>query len=142
MGILYVVATPIGNLGDISKRALDTLKGVDMILCEDTRHSLKLLNYYEIKKPLFPYHKFNEQEKVSSYINQIKDGKNVALITDAGTPCISDPGYIIVKRAREEGLEVIGVGGISAIITALSVSGLDTKSFAFNGFFPRESKDK
>lgn len=142
MGILYVVATPIGNLSDITKRALDTLNNVDIILCEDTRHSLKLLNYFNINKKLIAYHKFNEREKTSSIIKDLKDGKNIALITDAGTPCISDPGYILVKDAKENGISVIGVGGISAVITALSVSGLNTDSFAFYGFFPRENKEK
>lgn len=142
MGILYVVATPIGNLDDITKRALDVLSSVDIILCEDTRRSLKLLNYYNIKKKLVAYHKFNEKEKVDGIINNLKDGLNIAIITDAGTPCISDPGYILVNKAREEGIDVIGVGGISALVTALSISGLNTDSFSFYGFFPREKKDK
>lgn len=142
MGILYVVATPIGNLSDMTPRALDTLNNVDIILCEDTRHSLKLLNYFNINKKLISYHKFNEKEKTVSIIEDLKNGKNIALITDAGTPCISDPGYILVKEAKENNISVIGVGGISAVITALSVSGLNTDSFAFYGFFPRENKEK
>lgn len=142
MGILYVVATPIGNLNDMTPRAIDTLKSVDLILCEDTRHSLKLLNHFEIKNKLMSYHKFNEKEKSSYLIEELKKGKNIALITDAGTPCISDPGYILVNLAKNNNIEVIGVGGISAVITALSVSGLNTDSFAFYGFFPRENKDK
>ncbi len=141
MGKLYVVATPIGNLNDFSKRAIDTLKEVDIILCEDTRHSLILLNHYDIKNKLLSYHKFNEKEKTLSIIKDLET-KDVALITDAGTPCISDPGYILVNEARKNNIEVIGVGGISAVITALSVSGLNTKSFSFYGFFPRETKDK
>ena len=142
MGILYVVATPIGNLSDISDRALNVLKDVDIILCEDTRHSLKLLNHYDIKNNLISYHKFNEKERSNSIIEKLESGKNIALISDAGTPCISDPGYILVKDAKEKGIEVIGVGGISALISGLSVSGLNSDSFSFYGFFPRENKDK
>lgn len=141
MGKLFIVATPIGNLSDISKRALDTLKEVDLILCEDTRVSIKLLNYYNIKNKLIPYHKFNEKEKTNYIINELQT-KDIALISDAGTPCISDPGYILVKKARENNIEVIGIGGISAVITALSISGLNTDSFTFYGFFPRVNKDK
>lgn len=142
MGILYVVATPIGNLSDISERALNILREVDIILCEDTRHSLKLLNHYDIKNNLISYHKFNEKERSNSIIEKLESGKNIALISDAGTPCISDPGYILVKDAKDKGIEVIGVGGISALITGLSVSGLNSDSFSFYGFFPRENKDK
>ncbi len=138
---LYVVATPIGNMNDISKRALEVLESVDIILCEDTRHSLKLLNYYNIKKRLESYHKFNEENKTKQVLKELED-KDIALITDAGTPCISDPGYILIKEAKEQGIEVIGVGGISALITALSVSGIDPINFTFYGFFPRENKDK
>ena len=142
MGTLYVVATPIGNLNDMTKRAIETLKEVDIILCEDTRTSLKLLNHFDIKNKLVSYHKFNEQEKTSSIIKDLKQNKNIALISDAGTPCISDPGYILVKKAREENINVIGIGGISAVITALSISGLNSDKFTFQGFFPRETKDK
>ncbi len=142
MGNLYVVGTPIGNLNDITKRQLDTLKEVDLILCEDTRHSLKLLNYFDIKKKLISYHKFNEKEKVYSIIKDLKEDKNIALITDAGMPCISDPGYILVKECVKEHINVIPIGGISAVTTALSISGFDIKNFTFLSFFPRESKDK
>ena len=142
MGTLYVVATPIGNLDDFTKRAIDTLKSVDIILCEDTRHSLILLNHYDIKNKLLAYHKFNEKEKVNSIIEMLKNGKNIAIITDAGLPCVSDPGYILVEQARLNNIEVIGVGGISASLTALSISGLKNDSFTFYGFFPRETKDK
>lgn len=143
MGKLFVVGTPIGNLNDITKRQLDTLKSVDIILCEDTRHSLKLLNYYQIRNKLISYHKFNEKEKTPYLIKELIDNnKNIALITDAGMPCISDPGYVLVNKARENNIEVIGVGGISAVTTSLSVSGLDCKNFSFYGFFPRENKDK
>lgn len=142
MGTLYVVATPIGNLDDFTKRAIDTLKSVDIILCEDTRHSLILLNHYDIKNKLLAYHKFNEKEKVNSIIEMLKNGKNIAIITDAGLPCVSDPGYILVEQARLNNIEVIGVGGISASLTALSISGIKNDSFTFYGFFPRETKDK
>ena len=142
MGTLYVVATPIGNLNDMTKRAIETLKEVDIILCEDTRTSLKLLNHFDIKNKLVSYHKFNEQEKTNLVIKDLKQNKNIALISDAGTPCISDPGYILVKKAREENINVIGIGGISAVITALSISGLNSDKFTFQGFFPRETKDK
>lgn len=142
MGTLYVVATPIGNLDDFTKRAIDTLKSVDIILCEDTRHSLILLNHYDIKNKLIAYHKFNEKEKVNSIIEMLKNDKNIAIITDAGLPCVSDPGYILVEQARLNNIEVIGVGGISASLTALSISGLKNDSFTFYGFFPRETKDK
>lgn len=142
MGTLFVVATPIGNLSDITERAKRTLKEVDYILCEDTRTSLKLLNSLNIKNKLVSYHKFNEKEKVNSIIKDLKNNKNIAIISDAGTPCISDPGEIIVKKARENNIPVIGIGGISASITALSVSGLNTDKFTFHGFFPRDNKDK
>ena len=142
MGTLYVVGTPIGNLDDFSKRAVDTLNLVDVILCEDTRHSMILLNHYNIKKRCISYHKFNEKEKVDSIIDMLKKGLNVAIITDAGLPCVSDPGYILVEAARLNDIEVIGVGGISASVTALSISGLKNDSFTFYGFFPRENKDK
>ena len=142
MGNLYIVATPIGNLKDITERAIDTLKEVDYILCEDTRTSLILLKHFDINKKLVSYHKFNESERVSSIINDLKKGLNIALISDAGTPCISDPGYVIVKKARENNIPVFGIGGISALVTALSISGLDTNSFTFYGFFPREKKNQ
>ena len=136
MGILYVVATPIGNLNDISIRALDTLKSVDIIACEDTRQTLKLLNHYEIKNKLVAYHKFNEKDKSSSLINDLKKGLNIAIVTDAGTPCISDPGYILIKEAHENNIEVIAIPGASASVSALSVSGLNTSHFSFIGFLP------
>lgn len=142
MGTLYVVATPIGNLNDMTLRAIDTLKEVSYILCEDTRTSLKLLDHFDIKNKLVSYHKFNEMEKVDRIINDLKSGLDIALISDAGTPCISDPGNILVKRARQEDIKVLGVGGISALVTALSVCGVNTDEFTFYGFFPRETKDK
>ena len=136
MGTLYVVATPIGNLNDITFRALDILKNVDIIACEDTRQTLKLLNHYNIKKKLVAYHKFNEIEKTPSLIENLKNGLNIAVVTDAGTPCISDPGYILVKCAHENNIEVIAIPGASASVSALSVSGLETKQFSFIGFLP------
>lgn len=142
MGTLYVVATPIGNLNDMTFRAVDTLKEVSYILCEDTRTSLKLLDHFDIKNKLVSYHKFNEMEKVDRIINDLKSDLDIALISDAGTPCISDPGNILVKRARQEDIKVLGVGGISALVTALSVCGVNTDKFTFYGFFPRETKDK
>ena len=136
MGTLYVVATPIGNLNDITFRALEILKNVDIIACEDTRQTLKLLNHYEIKNKLVAYHKFNEKEKTGSLINDLNKGLNIAIVTDAGTPCISDPGYILIKEAHENNIEVIGIPGASAVVTSLSVSGLDTSQFSFIGFLP------
>ena len=142
MGTLYIVGTPIGNLNDITKRSIETLKKVDYILCEDTRNSIKLLNYFEIKNKLISYHKFNENERVASIIKDLKDGKDIALISDAGLPLISDPGEVIVKEARKEGLNIISTGGITAFTTALSISDLKSDIFSFYGFFPRDNKDK
>ena len=142
MGTLYVVATPIGNLSDFSIRAIDTLKNSDLILAEDTRQTIKLLNHFDINTKMISYHKFNEMQRVNSIINDLKNGKNIALVSDAGTPCISDPGYILVKEARENKIDVIGVPGASAVITALSIGGLDTSSFAFYGFVPTDKKGK
>lgn len=139
MGILYVVATPIGNLNDITFRALEILKNVDYIACEDTRQSLKLLNHYEIKKKLVAYHKFNESNKSNVIINDLINGKNVAVITDAGTPCISDPGYVLIKKCHENNIKVIAIPGASAVVSSLSVSGIDTSKFAFVGFLPTDN---
>lgn len=136
MGILYVVATPIGNLNDITLRALEILKNVSFIACEDTRQTIKLLNHFEIKKKLVAYHKFNENERSKYIIQKLIEGENVALVSDAGTPCVSDPGYILVKEARENNIDVYGVPGASAAITSLSISGLNTKEFSFIGFLP------
>lgn len=142
MGTLYVVATPIGNLNDLSPRAIETLKNSDLILVEDTRQTIKLLNHFNIKNKMVSYHKFNETKRSIDIIEDLKNGKNIALVSDAGTPCISDPGYILVKQARENNINVIGVPGCSAVITALSIGGLDTSSFAFYGFVPGDNKDK
>lgn len=141
-GKLYLVPTPIGNLQDITLRALDVLKSVDEIAAEDTRTSLKLLNHFNIKKSLFSYHKHNEQGKSLDIINKLKDGLNIALITDAGTPGISDPGSVIVERCIEEEIDFEVLPGATAITTALVYSGLDTTKFLFRGFLPRENKER
>lgn len=135
-GRLYIVSTPIGNLEDITLRALDILKKVDYIACEDTEHSLKLLNYYGIKKPLISYWSEKEKVRAEEIIQKIKTGHKVALITDAGTPGISDPGAVVIKRAIEEEIEIIPVPGPSALIAALSVSGISSNEFTFIGFLP------
>lgn len=140
MGILYVVGTPIGNLDDITKRALDILNSVDLIACEDTRTSGILLKHFNIVKRTVSYHKFNEKGKSNSLIDDLKSGKNIALITDAGCPCISDPGSILVHEAVNNGIEVIAIPGASATITSLMSSGMDTSSFTFYGFLDRENK--
>lgn len=140
MGKLYVVATPIGNLADITQRALDVLKSVDIIACEDTRQTLKLLNHYDIKKKLISYHKFNEIDKSQMLINNILSGLDVAIVTDAGTPCISDPGYVLVRQARLNNIEILAIPGASAVVSAISVSGLDAKQFCFIGFLPVDNK--
>lgn len=142
LGKLYLVPTPIGNLKDITLRALEILESVDEIAAEDTRQSLKLLNHFEIKKSLFSYHKHNEQGKSSNIIEKLKRGINIAIITDAGTPGISDPGSIIVEKCIEEGIPFEVLPGATAITTALVYSGLDTTKFIFRGFLPRENKDR
>lgn len=141
-GKLYLVPTPIGNLKDITLRALEVLNSVDLIAAEDTRQSLKLLNHFNIKKTLFSYHQHNEQGRSEDIINKLNGGLNIALITDAGTPGISDPGSIIVSRCIEEGISFEVLPGAVALITALVNSGLDTTKFIFRGFLPRENKDR
>jgi 16S rRNA (cytidine1402-2'-O)-methyltransferase len=139
IGKLFVVATPIGNLEDITLRALRILKEVDLIACEDTRRTLKLLNYYGIKgKKLVSYHEHNEERRAKDLIEELRRGRSVALVSDAGTPCISDPGYRIVSLARREGIDVVPVPGPSAVIAALSTSGFPTDKFFFGGFLPRK----
>lgn len=140
-GQLFVVATPIGNLDDISARALRILASVGLIAAEDTRHSRRLLEHYAIRTPLTSYHEHNERDKTSSLIRALRDGQDIALISDAGTPCISDPGYRLVRAVHEHGIKVVAVPGPSALAAALSISGLPTNSFAFHGFFPRKSGD-
>lgn len=138
---LYLVSTPIGNLGDITKRAIETLQQVDLILCEDTRVSGKLLAYLGIKKPLESYQQYNEKEKASDIIEKMKSGMSIALISDAGTPLINDPGFILVKKAIEEDIVVTSIPGASAILAALVSSGLVPQPFTFIGFLPRKQGD-
>ncbi|MFH2092527.1 MAG: 16S rRNA (cytidine(1402)-2'-O)-methyltransferase, partial [Pseudomonadota bacterium] len=133
-GILYIVATPLGNLEDMTFRAVNTLKQVDLIAAEDTRHSKKLLSHYGIQTPMISCHEHNESAKTPQVISQLKNGSNIALISDAGTPCISDPGYFLVKAAAAENIPIIPIPGCSAAIAGLSVSGLPTDSFLFLGF--------
>ena len=142
LGKLYLVATPIGNLEDITFRAINVLKEVDLIAAEDTRHTLKLLNHYEISKPLISYHRHNEDVKSDVLISKLLEGQNIAVVTDAGTPGISDPGEEIVKEAIKNSIEVIPIPGACALINALIVSGLNTKSFAFYGFLPLNKKNR
>lgn len=142
LGKLYLVATPIGNLEDITFRAINVLKEVDLIAAEDTRHTLKLLNHYEISKPLISYHRHNEDVKSDVLISKLLDGQNVAIVTDAGTPGISDPGEEIVKEAIENNIEVVPIPGACALINALIASGLNTKEFAFYGFLPLNKKNR
>ncbi len=137
---LYIVSTPIGNLEDITLRALNVLKNSDQILCEDTRRSLKLLNYYDIKKKLISNHKFNEKKILGSIIKLIKSGKMISIISDAGTPALSDPGLILIRACIKEKIKIFPVPGVSAITTAMSVSGYDEKYF-FYGFLPKKEKE-
>lgn len=141
-GKLYLCATPIGNLEDISIRTLNILKSVDLIACEDTRHSLKMLTHFEISKPLTSYFEHNKTEKGLKIIEKIKEGKNVALITDAGTPAISDPGEDLVRLCAENGVDVVPVPGPAALINALIVSGLPTGRFSFEGFLSVNKKSR
>ncbi len=141
-GKLYLCATPIGNLEDITFRVIRTLKEVDLIAAEDTRHSIKLLNHFEIKTPMTSYHEFNKIDKGRYLIDQLNQGINIALITDAGTPGISDPGEELVKMAYEAGIEVTSLPGPAACITALTLSGLSTRRFAFEAFLPTDKKEK
>ena len=140
--MLYIVATPIGNLKDFSYRAVEVLQSVDLIACEDTRHSLKLLGTYDIKKPLVSYHKFNERESGLKLIEELRVGKNIALISDAGTPLISDPGNVLTKMLVEEGLEFTVVPGACAFVPALILSGMDTSRFCFLGFLPEKQTER
>ena len=142
VGKLYLVPTPIGNLKDITLRALEVLKSVDIVAAEDTRQTLKLLNHFEIKKSLISYHKHNEQGKSEDIIQMLKEGKNIAIVTDAGTPGISDPGAVIVSKCINENINFEVLPGATAITTALVYSGLDTTRFLFRGFIPRENKER
>lgn len=141
-GTLYLCATPIGNLEDITYRVLRTLKEVDLIAAEDTRNSMKLLNHFEIKTPMTSYHEYNKIEKAYRLVEKMKEGKNIALITDAGTPGISDPGEDIVRICYEEGIPVTSLPGAAACITALTMSGQPTRRFAFEAFLPRDKKER
>ena len=140
--MLYFIATPIGNLKDISYRAVETLLAVDEIACEDTRHSLTLLSAYDIKKPLFSYHKFNEKEECERIIGKLKSGKNIAVISDAGMPVISDPGNLLVKALQENGLTFTVIPGANAALSALILSGFNADKFCFLGFLPEKKSDR
>lgn len=141
-GMLYLCATPIGNLEDITLRVLRTLTEVDLIAAEDTRNTIKLLNHFEIKTPMTSYHEYNKIEKAYELIDQMKEGKRVALVTDAGTPGISDPGEELVRLCYQEGIQVTSLPGASACITALTLSGLSTRRFCFEAFLPADKKER
>ena len=141
-GTLYLCATPIGNLEDITYRVLRTLKEVDLIAAEDTRNSMKLLNHFDIQTPMTSYHEFNKIDKAYQLVGKLKEGKNIALITDAGTPGISDPGEDIVRICYEEGIEVTSLPGAAACITALTMSGRPTRRFCFEAFLPKDKKER
>ena len=141
-GKLYLCATPIGNLDDITYRVLETLRSVDVIAAEDTRHTIKLLNHFDIKTPMTSYHEFNKIDKAKVLVEDLKSGKNIALVTDAGTPGISDPGEELVKFCHEAGIEVTSLPGPAAFITALTMSGLSTRRFCFEAFLPTDKKER
>lgn len=141
-GILYIIATPIGNLEDITLRAIRILKEVDFIAAEDTRHTLKLLNHLEISKPLVSYHRHNEEIRTEELIKELKIGKNIGLVSDAGTPGICDPGEEIIKKCIEESIKVVPIPGACAMINALITSGISTKEFIFLGFLPLNKKSR
>lgn len=141
-GKLYLCATPIGNLEDITLRVLTTLKEVDLIAAEDTRHSIKLLNHFQIKTPMTSYHEYNKVEKARMLVEKMKEGLNVALVTDAGTPGISDPGEELVRQCHAAGIAVTSLPGPAACITALTVSGLGTRRFCFEAFLPADKKER
>jgi len=141
-GTLFLCATPIGNLSDMTPRVVDTLREVDMIAAEDTRNSIRLLNYFDIKTPMTSYHEYNKVEKADQIVSWLHSGKNIALITDAGTPAISDPGEVLVAKCMEAGIPVTSLPGCCACITALTLSGLPTRRFCFEGFLPSDKKEK
>ncbi len=141
-GTLYLCATPIGNLEDMTPRVVETLRSVDLIAAEDTRNSIKLLNHFDIHTPMTSYHEYNKVEKGKQLVEQLLTGQNIALITDAGTPAISDPGELLVAMCRESGVPVTSLPGASACITALTLSGLSTRRFCFEGFLPSDRKEK
>ncbi|MCK3655453.1 rRNA (cytidine-2'-O-)-methyltransferase [Pasteurellaceae bacterium Macca] len=139
-GVLYIVATPIGNLGDITQRALDTFTQVDLIAAEDTRHSGLLLSHYGIKKPFFALHDHNEQQRSAVLVEKLQQGQHIALISDAGTPLISDPGFHLVRECRQVGIQIVPIPGACAAITALCASGIASDRFCFEGFLPAKNK--
>lgn len=141
-GTLYLCATPIGNLGDMTPRVVETLHTVDVIAAEDTRNSIKLLNHFDIHTPMTSYHEYNKVEKARQLVKQLTEGQNIALITDAGTPAISDPGEVLVRMCLEQGIAVTSLPGPAACITALTLSGLPARRFCFEGFLPAEKKEK
>ncbi len=141
-GMLYLCATPIGNLGDMTPRAVETLRSVDLIAAEDTRNSIKLLNHFDIRTSMTSYHEYNKVEKADYLVEQMRQGRNVALITDAGTPAISDPGEVLVAKCHEAGIPVTSLPGAAACITALTLSGLGTRRFCFEAFLPADKKEK
>lgn len=141
-GTLYICATPIGNMEDITLRALRILRECDAVACEDTRHSAVLLRHYEINKPLISYHEHNEQQRSEQLLTKLQMGQNIALISDAGMPCISDPGYIFVKKARERGISVTVLPGANAALSALVLSGIPCDRFVFEGFLPKSGKQR
>lgn len=141
-GTLYLCATPIGNLGDMTPRVVETLREADLIAAEDTRNSIKLLNHFEIHTPMTSYHEFNKVEKARELVQKLLEGTNIALITDAGTPAISDPGEVLVQQCQDAGVPVTSLPGAAACITALTLSGLSTRRFCFEGFLPTEKADK
>ena len=141
-GTLFLCATPIGNLGDMTPRVVETLQNVDLIAAEDTRNSIKLLNHFDIHTPMTSYHEYNKVEKAKQLVGQMLNGQNIALITDAGTPAISDPGEVLVAMCQESGVTVTSLPGPAACITALTLSGLSTRRFCFEGFLPAEKKER
>lgn len=141
-GILYLCPTPIGNLKDISERVLETLREADLIAAEDTRNSMKLMNAFDIHVPMTSYHEYNKTEKAYTLIDKLKEGTNIALISDAGTPGISDPGEVLVKMCHEEGIKVTSLPGPCACICALTLSGFSTRRFSFEGFLPSDKKER
>lgn len=141
-GTLFLCATPIGNLGDMTPRVVETLQSVDVIAAEDTRNSIKLLNHFEIHTPMTSYHEYNKVEKAKQLVGQLLNGQDIALITDAGTPAISDPGEVLVQMCHENGVPVTSLPGPAACITALTLSGLSTRRFCFEGFLPADKKEK
>ncbi|MBR1910564.1 MAG: 16S rRNA (cytidine(1402)-2'-O)-methyltransferase [Lachnospiraceae bacterium] len=141
-GMLYLCATPIGNLSDITERVLETLRSVDLIAAEDTRNSIRLLNHFDIKVPLTSYHEYNKYDKAKELVDKMKSGQSVALVTDAGTPSISDPGEVLTDMCHEEGIRVTSLPGPCALVTALSLSGIASRRFVFEGFLPSDKKSR